>query len=735
MNFSGDVEPNHRVLVIDDNPAIHEDLRKVLSGPASTGVDLEEDEALLFGTTSIPVATFQLDSAFQGEEGLAKLERAVAEGKPYSLAFVDIRMPPGWDGVETIPRLWEAYPELQVVICTAYSDYSWPEIVRKLGHSDNLVILKKPFDTIEVLQLAHTLTRKWFLTQQAGKRLVDLDRLVAERTAQLEMSNRGLLQEIERRAKADEAFRTIFEASPIMICLSDANGRCMDVNQAFEEYFGLPKNEILGHRPSEWGFCCGRAGFAGNSGLTGNSGLAGRTSPVSEINGEEAALSHPRLGSRTCLVWLRSIHLGGTPHYLSFILDITERKRLELEMLAARTEAEEAARAKSQFLAHMSHEIRTPLNGVLGLSAMLQGEQLPESALSTTRMIQSAGEMLRRVLDNVLDFSKIESARLELEHEPFDVGECFERSLELFRKSALEKNLELRLRLADTVPERLVGDAARLQQVLVNLIGNAVKFTERGWIEIGAECSREKPRESLHRVRVWVEDTGIGIPPEKMDRLFRSFTQVDASTTRRYGGTGLGLVIAKRLVELMGGEIEVASRPGEGSRFAFSFDAAVPPSASEEKTPQTQRGPTVPLRVLVAEDNKINQVVLARMLNRLGHTVDIAEDGDVVVRTYRKNRYDLILMDVQMPHMDGLEATRIIRSGASPDPQIPIIALTAHTNVEDLQSCLSAGMNACLSKPTDLESLRKALERWASSTPGGGPAHEPSGTPDPLGVS
>src|SRR5271157_3957324 len=224
MRSPGLLEPNHRILVIDDNKAIHDDLRKILLGELKTQENLQDDEAFLFAIEVVPITKFEIDSAYQGQEGLAKLQQSLAEQRPYALAFVDVRMPPGWDGVETITHLWQVYPGLQVVVCTAYSDYSWNDIQRRLGQSENLLILKKPFDNIEVIQLAHALTRKWLVSRQAQARLEDLDLMVAQRTAELQAANRRIKQEFEEKDAAELAFRTVFESSPIGITLSPESG-------------------------------------------------------------------------------------------------------------------------------------------------------------------------------------------------------------------------------------------------------------------------------------------------------------------------------------------------------------------------------------------------------------------------------------------------------------------------------------------------------------------------------
>src|ERR1035438_61910 len=230
MKSRGLLEPNHRILVIDDNHAIHADLRKILLGEVKAQERLQDDESFLFGVEAVPVTKFEIDSAYQGQEGLAKLQQSLAEGRPYALAFVDVRMPPGWDGVETITHLWKAYPDLQVVVCTAYSDYSWNDIQRRLGQSENLLILKKPFDNIEVIQLAHALTRKWLVSGQAKARLEDLDLMVEQRTTELQAANERIKRQIEEKAAAEAAFRTVFECSPIAIALSDLDRKSTRLN-------------------------------------------------------------------------------------------------------------------------------------------------------------------------------------------------------------------------------------------------------------------------------------------------------------------------------------------------------------------------------------------------------------------------------------------------------------------------------------------------------------------------
>ena len=272
------------------------------------------------------------------------------------------------------------------------------------------------------------------------------------------------------------------------------------------------------------------------------------------IDSHELAYRNAKLGRRTGLLWARRVEIGGIGYSLCFVLDISDRKCIEEELVRARLAADAAARAKSQFLANMSHEIRTPLHGILGISSLLEEESIPSDLRRMMNLIRTSGEVLRRVLDDVLDFSKIDSGRLELEEKPFDIRACLQWSFDLFRGAATEKNIECRLHMDDRLPARVLGDATRLRQIATNLMSNAVKFTQRGSIEMEAHVAETAPPSGKHLIRISVRDTGIGIPADRIDRLFNSFSQVDASTSRCYGGTGLGLAISQRLAEMMGGE-------------------------------------------------------------------------------------------------------------------------------------------------------------------------------------
>lgn len=706
MTNAINIEPNHRILIIDDNRAIHDDIRKILLDDSERSADLLSDENFLFDeeAPTFTAAKFEIESAYQGQEGLAKIESLSGKNGSYALAFVDVRMPPGWDGVETIQRLWKVDPNLQVVICTAFSDYSWKDIRNKLGHSDNLLVLKKPFDSIEVVQIAYALTRKWLVSRQAQVRLDDLDAMVEARTAELQAANATLKKEFEERAKLEEAFRIVFEASPIGIALLDRELRFVSANQALERIHGAVREDIIGNDPIELEW------FTSQEMLK-DAVSSAQLGPG--LDQYEIKLRHSSLPERTGLLWARCVSIRDVKHVLCFVLDISERVAMERELRRARMAAEAAAKAKSDFLANMSHEIRTPLNGVLGLSTFLEDASLPDPVREIGKLIRTSGEILRRVLDDVLDFSKIESGKLDMESEPFSLREALEWSKAIYQKGALDKNLQLVIDVDPGVPDRLIGDTTRLRQVLTNLISNAVKFTSDGTIKIMVRGRILSSAPAVCELRVEVSDTGIGIPEDRMDRLFQSFSQVDASTNRRFGGTGLGLALCKRLVEMMGGTITVTSQFGAGSTFSFTIRTGV---AEPDDLALNQLDARMQARrVLVVEDNPINCVVIQRMLEKLGHNVVIVRDGNTAIRCIRETSWDLVLMDVNMPGLDGLQATRQIRNLGGTSATVPILALTASALVNDREECLSAGMNDHLSKPVSMDALRAVIDRWTSA--------------------
>jgi len=589
-------EKNRRILVIDDNKAIHDDFRKILARPRTASGGLDAAEAALFGDEASPVIEspeFQIDSAFQGREGLELIQKSLRDNQPYAMAFVDVRMPPGWDGVETTAKIWQTYPDLQVIICTAYSDYSWEEMLKQLGYSDRLVILKKPFDSIEVLLLAISMTEKWRLYHQAKLQLDDLEKMVGQRTLELEKTNTELAQANSLLKLATEKTQKLAEAAVV------------------------------------------------------------------------------------------------------------------------------ASQAKSEFLANMSHEIRTPMNGVIGMVNLLLDTPLTKEQHDAADIIKTSAESLLSIINDILDFSKIEAGKMTFEKIGFDLAETVKGAVALIAPRARAKGLTMNYAIQPGIHPQLVGDPSRLRQILLNLLSNAVKFTEQG--EVALEITQAGETGEGTTLHFSVRDTGIGISGETQKILFRSFTQADASTTRRFGGTGLGLAICRRLVELMGGSLDLTSTPGQGSTFWFVLPfvkhTLTAPAlvemddAAREAPPSTAAG----LHVLLAEDNKINQIVAVKQLKKLGCTVDVVANGIEAVKAWQRDMHRVILMDCQMPEMDGYEAARKIRELEMEKNLSPtrIIAMTAHAMEGDRELCLATGMDDYLSKPVDVERLKTALEKAA----------------------
>lgn len=578
--------PDHRrILIADDVIAIHEDYRKVLSPSVATRPPFAGFGDFMPGSmtplASSPAATFDLVFTRQGEEAVTTAQAARERGRPFAVAFIDVRMPPGIDGVETAQRLREVDPELQLVLCTAYSDYSLGDIARQFPECDGLIILKKPFDPVEVQQLARALGRKWDLARQNRKAMSELEARVAERTEEL--------------AKA------------------------------------------------------------------------------------------------------------------------------RVEIMQALEKSEAAARVKSEFLANMSHELRTPLNAVLGMAEVLRDTSLDAEQSRYLATIREGGLSLLETVNQIFEFIRLEDGHDIPVHEEFPVRACLSSVMSVVTPRLAGTAVTSEWLVDPEVPETIPGDCARLRQILLHLLSNAVKFTRSGKVTLHAAMLR--CGESPGVFQVTVSDTGIGIPPDRLQVIFDAFTQLDASATRARGGLGLGLAISLRLARQLGGDISVESQPGVGSVFRVrlplqpdalpqgSLGGAVPASAPLSVPEDKQLAKLHPLRILVAEDNPLNQQLASTMLGRLGYQPVFVANGEEALAALAIKAFDLVFMDVQMPVLDGLMATRILCERVAPARRPWIVALTARALAGDHQACLAAGMNDYLAKPFTQSDLVSVLCR------------------------
>jgi two-component system, cell cycle sensor histidine kinase and response regulator CckA len=627
-----DLKPNRRILIIDDNPAIHEDFRKILCPADNSGSTVNRLEAALFKADKPAAQTmsFELDSAYQGQEGLEMVKKALAENRPYAMAFVDVRMPPGWDGVETIAHIWKIYPQLQIVVCTAYSDYSWEELQAKVGQPDNLVILKKPFDNMEVQQLALALTRKWLLNVQAGFRLADLEAMVELRTAELVEANKSLGMSEERFSKA-------FHSSPVpsgIVTLPER--RFVDVNEHLAEITGYTREEMIGRSTTEL-FIWDKPELADE--------WFERLLRQDLVQDQEANIRDQAGVLHEVLVSLAPVTMGSESHVLLLAQDVSERTMLERQLRQA-----QKMEAIGQLAAGVAHDFNNILTVIQGHAALLgltlgsdapQNESLHQIAKSSARASTLIRQLLMFSRKQVMQFRN-----LNLNDTLHDIIMMLQR--------VVGEQVRIDFRPQDPIPA-IHADSSMLEQIAMNLAVNA-----RDAMPKGGTISIATSLEKIHRaptpmdpeqrdgeyVCLTFSDTGIGMDPQILGRIFEPFF-----TTKPVGkGTGLGLSTVFGIVRQHNGWLEVESKPDRGATFRIYFAATRQPAEKTNSLVDAtlRQGSET---ILVAEDEDALREMVVKTLEIQGYFVLEATSGHHALEVWHRacRPVDLLLTDMVMP--------------------------------------------------------------------------------------
>jgi PAS domain S-box-containing protein len=687
----------NRVIIIDDNATIHADFRKILAAPEADDNQLRKAESLLFGDAgeraAVAVPQYEIDSASQGQEGLRLVEQAISEGHPYALAFVDVRMPPGWDGIETVDRIWKVDPDLPVVICTAYSDYSWSDMMVRLGHSDNLVVLRKPFEAVEVLQLAHSLTRKWLLARKLRAHLQELDGLVAERTRNLQETNLALQSSEERFAKA-------FRKNPVPLLLCDsANGRCVDVNDSFVTLTEYPPAEVLGRMPEALD-------------------LFTRPEIWRQIRDDAAAkrpVGNRQMELRTqagrtliVLVSAEPLDLQNRPHLLMSVQDITERLNIENQLRQA-----QKMEAVGQIAAGIAHDFNNILGVIQGHAELqLNAGHADDSLLESLQEISQAANRAASLTRQLLAFSRKQMLRPRA----LDVREVL-GNLGRMLGRIIGENIQLHVHCAENLPP-VLADQVNLEQVVINLAVNARDAMPRGGpltinadlVDVDARHKERSPDAILGTfLRLSVADAGVGMDQSVQRKIFEPFF-----TTKAVGkGTGMGLATVYGIVKQHHGWIEVNSSVGVGTTFTVYLPPAHGPvkKTDESGTDLIRAVTTQAHTIFIVEDEPALRSMSEKILRRLGYSVYTAQDGPEALKLWPQlqGKIELLFTDMMMPGgMTGRElAERLLQDS----PNLRVIYSTGYTiDFGNPDVRLVEGANF-LFKPYDASALTRIIKR------------------------
>ncbi len=640
-------ERNQRILIIDDNASIHEDVRKILGAPAQEDASLDSEAAELFGVEadSLTSVDFEIDSAFQGQEGLAKVQHALDEGRPYAMAFVDVRMPPGWDGIETISRIWKMYPELQVVICTAYSDYSWEEMIRKVGRTDSLVILKKPFDNVEVLQLAHTLTRKWTLSNRLQVHLDGLDKIVSARTQELQSANLRLRREMEEReqtekelSRSEERFAKAFQASPIPMSIQSlVTDRYLDVNEAFLNVTGFRRLEIISRTPTEIDL---------SPDPETPMLLRLQLSEERSVRNFECQMRTRKGEIRDCMVSAEAFELGDEFVALVATQDVSEQRKLEKQLRHS-----QKLEAVGQFAAGVAHDFNNMLTVIQGHASIhLAANNVAKDVADSLQQVSLAAERAAALTRQLLTFSRKQIVQPRV----LDLNSIVRNLHDMLRR-LIGEHIDLSCEFAENLPT-IHADESNMEQVVVNLVVNARDaMPQGGYLRIRTE-SLEIDKAHLahhsqarlgHFVCLSLTDTGCGMDADTLSHIFEPFF-----TTKEVGkGTGLGLATVYGIVSQQGGWIEVTTQVEQGTVVKIYLPVNEAPAAPAPSTNDADlRGGDE--TILVVEDEPAVREIMTQVLRSHGYHVLEAADGPEAMDMWsdRGSEVDLLVTDIVMPN-------------------------------------------------------------------------------------